>query len=158
MRLTAFSDYTLRVLIYLGLNDRSLATIADVAEAYGISENHLMKVVHFLGRRGYVDTVRGQGGGIRLAKAPHRIVIGNVVRDTERDLTLVECFGPSVARCPIESDCVLRDALGEALAAFFNALDRYTLADLLEPKARLRQILPLAAGAGRPAARSGSRS
>ena len=158
MRLTAFSDYTLRVLIYLGLNDRSLATIADVAGAYGISENHLMKVVHFLGRRGYVDTVRGQGGGIRLAQAPRRIVIGTIVRETERDLTLVECFGASTSRCPIERDCVLRGVLGEALAAFFGSLDRYTLADLLEPGTRIARNLPSAARIAPGTSDSGGRS
>lgn len=129
MRLTRYTDYSLRTLIYLGLNDRGLSSIAEIARAYGISESHLTKVVHQLGRLGLVRTLRGRGGGLRLALPPSEIVIGAVVRQTEEDLALVECFagGP----CIITPSCRLRRALGEALAAFLAVLDGYTLADLL---------------------------
>lgn len=145
MRLTTFSDYTLRVLVYLGVHDEGLATIGDISAAYGISENHLMKVVHHLRQRGYIETVRGKGGGIRLARAPATINVGAVVRDTEENLNLVECFERASSDCRIERACILRNALGRALDAFFAVLDEYTLADLLVPRARLRKMLPLVA-------------
>ena len=144
MRLTTFSDYTLRVLVYLGVHDEGLATISDIAAAYGISENHLMKVVHYLGQRGYVETVRGKGGGMRLARAPAKINVGELVRGTEENLKLVECFDEEASECRIEAACVIRGVLGRALEAFFGVLDRYTLADLLAPKPRLLKMLTLA--------------
>ncbi|MCE4224531.1 Rrf2 family transcriptional regulator [Methylobacterium sp. C25] len=129
MRLTRYTDYALRTLIYLGLNEPRLSSIADVAQAYGISESHLTKVVHQLGKLGLVHTMRGRGGGLRLGKQPEDIVIGAVVRQTEDDLALVECFASGA--CAITAPCRLRKALGEALAAFLDVLDGYTLADLL---------------------------
>jgi len=144
MRLTTFSDYTLRVLIYLGVHDGEVATIGQIAEAYGISANHLMKVVHYLAQGGYIETTRGKGGGMRLGLAPEKINLGEVVRGTEDNHKLVECFDRSTSNCRIESACVLRGVLGEALAAFFRALDAYTLADLLVPKPRLEKILVFA--------------
>ena len=142
MRLTTFTDYTLRVLIYLGAHEgeHSLSTIGDIATAYGISENHLMKIVHHLGRQGYVDTIRGKGGGVRLARAPGEINIGAVVRGAEEDLALVECFQPGNVKCPIVSSCVLQGLLGRAIDAFFDVLDDQTLADLLKPRAQLIRI------------------
>lgn len=145
MRLTAFSDYTLRVLIYLGLRDRQLSTINEIAEAYGISRNHLMKVVHHLGRQGYIETIRGKGGGIRLAMEPREIRVGAVIRLTEQDTSLVECFERATSCCRIENACLLRGAFGEALQAFYAVLDEYTLADLLAPEAELRRAFPLPA-------------
>lgn len=141
MRLTHFTDYTLRVLIFLGLHDseEGLATIGDIALAYGISENHLMKIVHHLGKQGYVETLRGKGGGMRLARAPDKINIGEVVRGSEVDLALVECFQPGKTACPITSVCELRNVLCDAMGAFFRELDRHTLADLIQPRAKLLQ-------------------
>ena len=142
MRLTTFTDYTLRVLIYLGAHQREgrLVTIGDVATAYGISENHLMKIVHHLAKQGYVETTRGKGGGMQLAQAPERINIGEVVRGAEEDLALVECFQPGSPECPIEPTCELRGLLGRAMNAFFNVLDGRTLADLLKPQEQLIRI------------------
>ncbi len=130
MRLSTFSDYSLRVLMYLGAQPDRLATIAEIAAAHGISESHLMKVVHQLGRCGLVETVRGKGGGMRLAIAPQNIVLGDVIRQTESDFTLVECFGAN-ATCRIQGACHLNAILDEALNALFLVLDGYTLADLL---------------------------
>jgi Rrf2 family nitric oxide-sensitive transcriptional repressor len=130
MRLSAFSDYSLRVLAYLGVNGDRLVTIAEIAQSYDISENHLMKVVHHLGRTGYLETLRGKKGGIRLARAPADIVIGEVVRQTESDLALVECF--SDGHCRIASACRLKSILQESLDAMFLVLDGYTLADVID--------------------------
>lgn len=131
MRLSTFSDYSLRVLMYLGVHTERLTTIAEIAGAYGISENHLMKVVHQLGRMGYIETVRGKGGGMRLAKQPTDIRLGEVIHQTETDWALVECFATG-ANCQIHTACRLPAILDEALAAMFSVLDRYTLADLLQ--------------------------
>jgi Rrf2 family nitric oxide-sensitive transcriptional repressor len=145
MRLTAFTDYCLRVLMHVGAAPDTLVTIDEVAESYGISRNHLMKVVFRLGQLGYLETVRGKGGGMRLAKEPEQINIGKLVRETEEDLSLVECFLGREQQCRIASVCILRGALGEALDAFLGVLDGYTLADLLRPKRRLAQLLHIPA-------------
>lgn len=130
MQLTRYSDYALRVLIYLALEPERLATIEEIAGSYGISRAHLMKVVHELGLRGYVETLRGRGGGLRLGRRPEDVRVGEVVRATEENLALVDCFDPG-ARCAIEPACALRSALHEALGAFLAVLDGYTLADLV---------------------------
>jgi Rrf2 family nitric oxide-sensitive transcriptional repressor len=133
MRLTTFSDYAFRVLIYLGSAPQGLATIADIARAYGISENHLMKVVHALSRLGYVETVRGKGGGMRLARPPGEINVGEVLRATEDGFALVDCMGEGESDCRIVRACALKGVLGEAVAAFLKVLDGYTLEDLARP-------------------------
>ena len=144
MRLTTFSDYSLRVLIYLGVHKDQTATIGQISEAYGISANHLMKVVHYLAQGGYIETTRGKGGGMRLGLAPEKINLGELVRGTEDNHKLVECFDREHSDCRIESACVLRGMLGQALEAFFHSLDAYTLADLIVSKPRLEKILVFA--------------
>lgn len=140
MRLTAYTDYSLRTLIYLATNPARQATIADIARAYRISEAHLTKVVHQLGIAGDIETVRGKGGGVRLKRAAEDINLGAVVRRTEPDLALVACFEGDDA-CAIGEACVLQSALHEALAAFLAVLDRYTLADLVAPRRKLTVLL-----------------
>jgi Rrf2 family nitric oxide-sensitive transcriptional repressor len=144
MRLTRFTDYALRTLMFLGLRGEAGGRIREIAEHYGISEHHLTKVVQELARAGFVQTLRGRGGGLRLAQPPEAIRVGAVVRGLEEDLGLVECLSPG-ARCVIRQSCRLKAALGEALDAFLAVLDRYTLADLLAPGAELRKALRLRA-------------
>lgn len=150
MRFTRYTDYALRVLMYLGLKpEDELSTIREIAERYSISENHLMKVVHRLGLNGYIMTVRGRQGGMRLAQAPAAINLGAVIRDCEDDLRIVECFDPETNTCPIARVCALPALLDEALAAFLDVLDRYTLADLMVPRVGLIEILaPAGSSAG----------
>jgi Rrf2 family nitric oxide-sensitive transcriptional repressor len=143
MRLTTFSDYSFRVLVYLGSAPDRLATIADIAQAYDISPNHLMKVVHFLAQEGYIETVRGKGGGMRLAKPPRSINVGRVLRSTEEGFDLVECLEKGRTVCRIAPACVLKGVIAEARNAFLAVLDRYTLADLVVPSRPLAQLLRL---------------
>jgi len=140
VRLSAYTDYSLRVLIRLALRRRSLATIAEIAKAYDISEHPLMKVVHQLGVAGYVDTVRGRGGGLRLPSMPAEVSVGDVVRRMEPDFGLAACFR-GAETCTIESACYLADAFCAALTAFLQVLDRYTLADLLNKPGELSVLL-----------------
>ena len=141
MRLTFYSDYSLRLLMYAAVRHGELVTIQEVADAYGISKNHLMKVAFELGRKGYLDTVRGRGGGFRLSRSPEKIRVGDVVRETEEDFTMVECFDPKSNKCVITSPCRLRGALSRALKAYFAVLDEYTLADLAVKHPVLERIL-----------------
>jgi Rrf2 family transcriptional regulator, nitric oxide-sensitive transcriptional repressor len=142
VRLTSFSDYTLRTLIYLALRPKMLCTIDEISTAYHISNNHLTKVVHQAAKAGELETVRGQGGGMRLAQAASDIVVGSVLRRTEPDLHIAPCFCPG-SLCPIQPACLLQEALGEAVAAFLEVLDRVTLVDLIRPKRQLIQLLQL---------------
>lgn len=143
MRLTTYTDYGLRLLMYVGLKNGELATIEEVAGAYGISRNHLMKVAYHLGLHGYLETVRGRGGGLRLAQPPERIRIGDVVRRMEDDFAMVECFDPAENTCCIVRACRLKGILGEALKAYLAVLDKYTLADITRYNAPLaRALLP----------------
>lgn len=158
MRLTTFSDYCLRILIFVGVRGERLSTIDEICTAYGISRGHVMKAVHRLGQLGYLETIRGKNGGMRLAKEAGEIGIGNLVRQTEEDMALVECFqAPSNGRCCIAGTCVLQAALASALLAFLQALDGYTLADLLVPHQRLSRLLHmnLESSGGSPAPHTG---
>ena len=141
MRLTFYSDYSLRLLMYAAVKHGKLVTIQEIASAYGISKNHLMKVAFELGRKGFLETVRGRGGGLRLARAPDKIGLGDVVRAMEEDFTMVECFDSKVNSCAITGPCRLRGALSRALKAYFAVLDEYTLADLAMPNPMLARVL-----------------
>jgi Rrf2 family nitric oxide-sensitive transcriptional repressor len=140
MRLTLHTDFALRVLIQVGLNDGKLTTIKDIAQTFDISKAHLMKVVNDLSQKGYLDTVRGRGGGIRLMREPRDINIGQVVRDTENQLDVIGCLEHK-GYCPIERVCVLRGALRNATDAFLAVLDAHTLADLIRPRRVLSSLL-----------------
>ena len=131
MRLTAYTDYTLRTLMYLAMHRDKLSTIQDIAELHAISKNHLMKVVHQLGMSGMVETVRGRNGGIKLRTEPADINIGAVVRATETDFFMAECFDRAGNTCAYSPSCVLKGVLGSATAAYLQVLDGVTLADLL---------------------------
>lgn len=141
MRLTVFSDYTLRVLMYLALDRSRLATIPEIAAAYGISENHLMKVVHHLARAGVVESVRGKGGGIRLARAPEAIRLGAIVRASEGAAPIVQCLADDPGACVITGPCRLKGILVNAFDALYASLDRHTLADLVDRPRTLKQLL-----------------
>ena len=147
MKLTTFTDYSLRVLIYLAAQPAERATIAQIATAFDVSENHLVKVVHFLGKQGWLANVRGKGGGLELGAPPEAIVVGRVVRETEGKSVVAECFGESGGDCHIAPNCRLRGVLGEAVAAFYEVLDRYTLADLVNNRQQLARMLFVGRGA-----------
>lgn len=142
MRLTMYTDFSLRVLLFLGIKGtQDLSTIQEISDKYGISKNHLTKVVHELGKLGLIETVRGRGGGIRLNVAPIDINIGETVRKTEDDFYLVECFNCETNRCVITSACRLKGVLHEALDAYFAVLDQYTLDDFVGDNKALAKIL-----------------
>ncbi|MDE2094835.1 MAG: Rrf2 family transcriptional regulator [Burkholderiales bacterium] len=141
MKLTSFTDYSLRVLMYLAAEPGRRATIAEVSSAFGVSQNHLTKVVHFLGQQGWLANVRGKGGGLGLALPPERIVVGQVVRATEGAALPAECFGDDPSRCAIERFCRLRGVLTQAVDAFHAVLDGYTLADLVLNRTSLAKVL-----------------
>lgn len=140
MRLTTFSDYSMRVLMYLALQQEQRVTIGDIAKRYQISENHLTKVVHFLAKAGYIKTIRGKGGGLKLNKTLESINLGEVVRQTEGDEGLLPCV-QGEGDCCLIPVCRLIGILRESQQALYQVLDKYTLADLLVDKAPLRQIL-----------------
>jgi Rrf2 family transcriptional regulator, nitric oxide-sensitive transcriptional repressor len=142
MRQTLHTDYALRVLIHVAIADGKLITISHIAETFDISKQHLMKVVSDLSQKGYLDTVRGRGGGIRLRGPPRDINIGQVVRMTEDKLDVTGCLGRR-GYCRIERVCVLRGVLHDAIQAFLAVLDGYTLADLIEPQRALSSLLLL---------------
>lgn len=152
MRLTLHTDYALRTLIYLGLRRDRRVSIREIATAHRISENHLVKVVHKLGRGGFVETTRGKGGGLRLARPPEQIRIGDVVRFTEEDMALAACFqAPGEGGgCALINVCRLQSLLGEALGAFMAVLDGQTLADLLAGPNRASMATRLGLDAAAP--------
>lgn len=147
MKLTGFTDYSLRVLIYLAAQPKQRATIAEISRSFGVSENHLVKVVHFLGKSGWLANVRGKGGGLELAMPPELVGIGKVVRQTEGAAVVAECFAVHGGKCCISGICKLQGVLGEAVGAFYSVLDRYTLADLVHNRPALARVLFLPQGA-----------
>lgn len=141
MRLTDRTDYAFRVLMHLAVNGGRLVTVREIAERFGISRNHLTRVVWELGRAGFVETVRGRGGGLGLAHPAEAISIGAVARYMERAIPLAECFPGGAGRCRIAPACQYRGVLAEAEDAFFAVLDRYTLHDLVGLNRELRSVL-----------------
>ena len=146
MRLTQFSNIAIRVLMYAALRGSAPSAVPDMARAYATSYDHMKKAAAELARLGYLHSVRGRTGGILLAKPPEQIRIGEVIRQTEGRIALVECFDPSTNTCPLVDACQLQVALTEAMAAFFAVLDRYTLADLLRQPSQLASLLGIAEG------------
>ena len=141
MHLTTFTDYSLRVLIYVAAHREGRATIGDVARAFGISGNHLTKVVHFLGKQGFLANVRGRGGGLELAVPAREINIGDVVRQAEGTTGPVECFDSATNTCVLTRACGLRRMLAESMHAFYRVLEQYTLEDLVHDRPPLARIL-----------------
>lgn len=140
MQLTRYTDYALRVLIYLA-HKGELATISEISDAYKVSENHLMKIVHGLAKQGYIATTRGKGGGMKLARPASEINLGAVVRSTEETLHVVECLADGYdGACKLAPNCRLKGALKDAHDAFFQHLDRYTIADLVGKRAAYAPI------------------
>lgn len=141
MRLTHYTDYSLRVLIYLASkNKEDLTTIKEIAQVYHISKNHLMKVTYELGKMGVIETIRGRNGGIRLACLPEEINIGTIVRKTEDDFQLVECFDGGSNTCIISPICGLKHVLYQALEAYLAVLDTYSLADIVKNPLQYEQL------------------
>ncbi len=132
MKLTAFTDYSLRVMMYVAVNDDRLVSIKEVSEVFGISRNHLMKIVHGLGKGGYLQTIRGKNGGFRLGMAAKEINLGKLIRYTEEDLGIVECYGDKNSNCKIIESCMLAGVLQLALNSFFNVLDDHNLEELTQ--------------------------
>jgi Rrf2 family transcriptional regulator, nitric oxide-sensitive transcriptional repressor len=132
MRLAEYTDYTLRVLMYCAARPQQLVTISELADHHGVSRNHLMKIVTDLGRQGVLETTRGRGGGLRLLKDPTQLRIGDVVRASETDFRLVECFDPGTNQCTLSPTCRLKGLFNAALGAYFRELDGMTLADIVE--------------------------
>lgn len=130
MKLTSYSNYSMRVLMVAAARSPELTTIREVATGFGISEAHLVKCVHQLGSWGYLETVRGNRGGFRLARPAENIIVGEVVRRTEDGFTIVECFDPSTNTCPLVGRCRLSSVLRRATEAFLDVLDNMTLADI----------------------------
>ncbi|PRY03517.1 MULTISPECIES: Rrf2 family transcriptional regulator [unclassified Paraburkholderia] len=146
MRLTDYTDYSLRVLLYLAVRGEGLSTIQDISDAYGISKNHLMKVVQQLGELGWVETVRGRNGGLRLAEQTNALTVGEIVRATESDFALVGCFPDQRGEsrgCVITAQCRLRGALEAARNAFLAELDRHTIGEMAQPHGPLAALLGL---------------
>jgi len=142
MKLSLFSDYSLRTLMYAALREDTFQ-LDEVTTAYGISRNHVAKVVHHLAKLGYLETQRGRGGGIRLARPAADVRIGTLVRETESDAVMVECFDPATNTCPIIGSCRLKGILAEAMQAFYTSLDRYSLRDLVSGPHRARMARTL---------------
>ncbi len=134
MRLTQFTDYSLRVLIYLALHPEERVTIDQLTDAYDVSRHHIRSVVHHLAKLGYIESRQGKGGGVALALKPEEVSIREIVENTENDFYIVECFNPDGSACPIEPLCVLKQALSNASKSFLQTLEEYTIEDLIKNK------------------------
>ncbi len=143
MQLSAYSDYALRVLIQTALRRPHRVTVDEVAETFGISRHHLVKIIHDLGRNGYLQTQRGVGGGFTLGRAPENIRVGDVVRLCEETDTVIDCSDKTGQPCRLYPACKLKGVLDEAAAAFFAVLDGYTLADLVKQPSKIRAVLQI---------------
>jgi Rrf2 family nitric oxide-sensitive transcriptional repressor len=143
MHLTVRSNHAMRLLMYCALNGNQLATVSDIARACAMSETHLAKIAHTLAGLGYIETVRGRRGGVKLARPPEEINVGAVLRGTEMGACLMECLDPETNTCPLTAACRLRGVLRSAMAAFLAVLDRYTLADLTQDSDDLRGLMGL---------------
>jgi Rrf2 family nitric oxide-sensitive transcriptional repressor len=164
MRLSEYTDYTLRVLMYCAAHRERLVTIGELADQHGLSKNHLMKVVNDLARQGLLETTRGRGGGLRLLPEPDTVRIGDVVRASETDFRLVECFDPTTNACTLSPSCRLKQLFDDALTGYFKALDGATLADMTRGLSAAPYHAPASAGArprvavvAAPASHRGSR-
>ncbi len=145
MRLTQFTDYSLRVLIYLALHPKERITIDQLTSAYDVSRHHIRSVVHHLAKLGYIESTQGKGGGVTLALKPVQITIREIVENTENDFYIVECFNPEDSSCPIEPLCILKQALSKASKSFLQTLENYTIEDLIKnKKTQLRELLEIA--------------
>lgn len=143
MRLTTYTDYALRTLMYLATHRDRLVTIAEIADVHGISKNHLMKVVYQLGLSGLVETLRGRNGGLRLKREPNDVTVGEVVRSTETDFDMAECFDPSGDQCLYSPACVLKDVLSSATVAYLDVLDKVTLGHLVAGGKSRKKTTPI---------------
>lgn len=143
MRLTSYSDYAFRTLLHLGSHADELVPVATIAAAFDVSANHLAKVAQELTRAGFVRAHRGPSGGLELARAPDDINLGAVLRATEPDFHLVDCFDRQRPTCPLDGACKLKDVVGQALRAFLEVFDCYTLADLLRSRGLRQRLLRL---------------
>jgi Rrf2 family iron-responsive transcriptional regulator len=143
MRLTQQTSYSIRILLYCAANPDSNSRIKDIATTYSISELHLFKIMHVLVESGFVETIRGRNGGIRLARPANTISIGEVVRATESNFYLTDCFDTANRDCPLVDSCGVNRILSEALKAFFAVLDSYTIADVAKDRGQLRGLLDL---------------
>lgn len=141
MRLTDFTDHAVRVLMYLALEDHGLASTGEIADRYGISRSHLTKIAWTLGRGGFIDTVRGRGGGLKLARPARAISVGEVARHMERTILFSQCFAEEPGACRISPCCPYKRVLTEAEEAFYAVLDRFTIEDLVRRNCELRAVL-----------------
>lgn len=142
MQLTRYTDNALRVLMFLALKSNRLSTIPEISKKFSVSKNHLMKIVNELVNRGYITSIQGRGGGIKLALSPDEITVGMIVRDMESTLDLIDC---ETKPCPIISACKLKDAVNDATEGFLLILDKYTIAQLIKPKSQRSQLVKLLA-------------